>query len=877
MNILKTQVLNGPNFWSNYRKKLIVLTLDLGRFEELPSNLLPGFNERLQQLIPSLFEHRCSIGTPGGLFERMKEGTWLGHIIEHVALELQTMTGMDCGFGRTYSTSKRGVYKVIFSYEIEKAGLYTAKAAVELIDCLANGNEYSHLPRIIKDLQDIYADEKLGPSTEALVNEAKKRGIPYIRNTDSSLITFGQGCNQKRIWATVTSQTNSLAVDIAADKELTKNLLDSQFLPVPKGKIIESIEELDEAINYLGFPLVIKPDNGNHSRGVLTHIYDRDKAIIGFNSARQISSRVIVEHFVAGEDYRLLVIDNKLVAAAKRTPAMVIGDGLHTIKHLVEIINDDPRRGDHHENILTKISIDNETLALIAEKKFSPVSILPACEQVYLKGAANLSSGGTAMDVTEQVHPENARLAERVARLIDLDICGIDIVAEDISKPITQENGAIIEVNAGPGFRMHLHPSSGQSRNVASAVIDMLYPHDNFNIPLVAVTGTNGKTTVVRLIAHLAQKARHHVGFATTEGIYINEHLNYSGDCSGPASARAVLSDTLVDFAVLECARGGIVRSGLGFDHCDISVITNVSGDHLGLGDIETLEDLARVKEVVARSTKKTGCAILNADDNLVYAMKDNLSCRIALFAMKETSRIREHYLKGGLTAYIEEEHIVIHQSDKKHVLVNIRELPLTYNATATCMIQNILPAALAGVLSHFPLEQIARDLKSFYPTPESLPGRMNVFDFNQCRLVLDYAHNEGAFLELEKYLEEIKSEHKVGIIGATGDRRDEDIQKLGFCAAGMFDEIIIRHDRNGRGRSNQELTDLLMQGIKTSKEHPRVSVISDEFEAVRHALRSSKPGTFILYTPDDVFQAIDFIKGIQNVTEKAQNENLLL
>lgn len=871
MNILKLQVLNGPNFWSNYRKKLIVLTLDLGHYEQLPTNLLGDFNLRLTQLIPSLAEHGCSYKTSGGFLKRLEEGTWLGHVIEHVALELQSLAGMDCGFGRTYGTDDEGVYQVIFSYEIADAGLYAARAAVALIERLASGGTYTNFDADIDALADLYAAERLGPSTQALVDEARQRGIAVAEFKDSSLISLGQGCHQKKIWAAVGAQTSSIAVDIASDKELTKNILEKSMIPVPKGITVDSAEELKNALDRLHFPVVIKPHNGNHGRGISTNVMSYEKALAGFELAQTVSSNVLVERHIKGDDYRFLVVNFRLVAVAKRTPALIVGTGLHTVEQLINKVNQDPQRGECHESNLTKIKVDDETLAILAENNLMLGSILDDGIILHLKGTANLSTGGTATDVTDKVHPDNVLMAERIARLINLDICGIDVVAESIQDSLVNGGGAVIEVNAGPGLRMHLHPSHGSKRNVAKPIIDMLYPEGNGSIPVVAVTGTNGKTTVVRLIAALAQKAKHHVGYATTEGVYSNGCLVYAGDCSGPASATAVLNDPLADFAVLECARGGILRSGLAFDHCDISVITNVTSDHLGLKGINTLEELAQVKAVVAFSTKKNGHAILNADDDLVYQLHEELQCQIALFARADNARIQKHCHDGGLACYVENSFIVVQQGSNKNYLVKITDIPLTFKGTATCMVQNILPAVLAGIISHFPVHHIIDALTQFEPTPEQLPGRMNLFQVKGHQVMLDYAHNEGAFIELHEFLTQSSYKRKVGIIGVAGDRRAEDLNKIGFLSAGMFDEIIIRHDKDGRGRTNDELTDFLMKGISTSAQKPQVHVISDEFDAVNYALHHTPADSFIFYTPEDVFKAINFLNHEKQVLKNTK------
>ena len=875
MKILNIQVLRGPNYWSNYRKKLIVLHLDLEEYEHLPTNILSGFNERLKELIPTLFDHRCSPGIKGGFFQRLEEGTWLGHVIEHIALELQSLAGMDCGFGRTYSTNKKGVYNVIFSYEIEEAGIYAAKAAVTIADCLANERKYQLLSNDLDELQRLFDEEQLGPSTGAIVKEAERRKIPFTRSKNSSLIILGQGVNQKKIWATVSSQTSSIGVDIAGDKEITKHILASSFIPVPRGLTLESLEDLEQALVQLSFPLVIKPLNGNHGRGITADINSKEKAILGFTLAQKISNKVLVEQFIQGNDYRFLVVNYKVVAVAKRTPAMVIGTGIHSIQQLIDETNSDPQRGMDHENVLTTIKIDEATLTILIEKNLSLHSILPKGSILYLKDTANLSSGGTATDVTDEVHPLNIILAERIARLINLDICGIDIIAEDVKTAINEKNGAVIEVNAGPGFRMHLYPTQGIARNVAAPVIDMLYPPGSSSkVPLIAVTGTNGKTTVVRLIAHLAKQVHQCVGFTTTDGIYIDGQLICPGDCSGPLSAAVVLCDPLVDFAVLECARGGILRSGLGFNECTISVITNITNDHLGLNEIDTLEELARVKAVVAHSTTKDGYAVLNAEDDLVYALKNDLSCNIALFSMQENSRINEHCHLGGLAAYIENDFIVIRKGNGKQFLAKISNIPLTHHGIAICMIKNILPAVLAGIISNLTIETIANALFSFKPSPENIPGRMNIFNFDDFQVIVDYAHNEGAYLELKNFVNKVKCKRKVGIIGATGNRRAEDIQLLGYHCAHIFDEIIIRHDKDGRGRTNQKLTELIMQGITSSKFNPKIKIISNEFEAVKYAMDNAIPDTLIFYSVDKVLEAVEYMK---NEEQKFKLNNVIM
>jgi cyanophycin synthetase len=863
MEILDIKVLRGPNYWSISRHFLIELKIDLKEYEDLPTNKLPSFNEKLKQLIPSLFNHFCSPGREGGFFERLDKGTWLGHVIEHIALELQWLAGMQCTFGSTRSAENKGIYFVVFAYEIEKAGIYAAKTAVNIVKSLAEKNNYPSLEKDLEKLKNVLAQEGLGISTTSIVEEARNRNIPFKRLNNQSLVMLGHGCNQKLICSTTSSETTNIGVDIAADKELTKQILSSAYIPTPRGYLLDSLQELDSIMEELGMPLVIKPKDSNHGKGVTTNIRSKEKALFAFTYAKKFSREIIIEKFIEGTDYRLLVVNYKLVAAAKRTPPFIIGNGILTIQELIDELNEDPNRGHDHEKILTTVKIDEVTESLLYEQNLRLDIILPTGKMVYLKSAANISSGGTCEDVTHLVHPHNKFLVERVARLMKLDICGIDVIIDDISTPMTEENGSIIEVNAGPGLRMHLAPGKGQKRNVAKPIVDMLYPENTSSrIPLVAVTGTNGKTTIVRLIAHFAKKAGFHVGMTTTEGVYIDKEEIIAGDCSGPYSAEMVLRDPLVNFAVLECARGGILRNGLGFDHCSIGIVSNISEDHLGLEDIYTLEQLAKVKSVVPESALPSGYAILNADDDLVYAMKDQLKSQYTLFSMNgQNPRIIEHTSGGGLAAYVENGFIIIHEGEDKKILMNIKDVPLSFAGASESMIKNILPAALAGILSGFTMDNIAEWLQDFYPNSENLPGRMNLFHFEDFHVLIDYAHNEGAFLELKKFFDQSKATKKIGIIAATGDRRDIDIQNVGYYAAEIFDEIIIRHDKDGRGRTNDQLTHLMKEGIKRSNKKVKVKIISDEFDAIQHVMENAEKGSLIMYFPEKVTRAIKFIK----------------
>ncbi|MBK7762167.1 MAG: cyanophycin synthetase [Bacteroidetes bacterium] len=868
MKILEIKVMKGPNYWSVKRHKLIVMLLDLEDLEEKPTNLIPGFLDRIKNMFPSMISHRCSEGVEGGFFQRVEEGTWMGHVIEHIALELQTLAGMETGFGRTRGASHKGVYHVVFSYVEEEVGVQTAKAAVEIAERLIQGNDFD-VESFIQELRVIREKVRLGPSTGSIVTEAINRNIPWIRLNRNSLVQLGYGINQRRIQATVASTTSNIAVEIACDKEDTKNLLEAAQVPVPSGRIIHDEEELQAAIKRIGYPIVLKPINGNHGRGATTDIKDWDSAVLALEIAKKHSRSIICEKFITGHDFRLLVINYKFICAAKRTPACVTGDGKSTLRELIDKVNADPRRGFGHEKVLTQIKVDAVTEKILLDKELTLESVIPNKEILHLKPTANLSTGGTSTDVTDYVHPNNIFLAERIARIIGLDICGIDIMASDLSTPLEENGGAILEVNAAPGFRMHIDPSEGLARNVAEPVIDMLYPPGtSARIPIIAVSGTNGKTTTTRLTAHLVKSMGHKVGFTTSDGVYIQNLMMMKGDCTGPVSAEFVLKDPTVDFAVLECARGGILRAGLGFHKCDIGIVTNISADHLGLGGIDTVEQLARVKAVVAQSVDPNGYAILNADDNLVYGMREGLSCNIAFFSMDPKSkRIKEHCDKNGIAAVYDEKSdmIYIQKGAWKIQIEHAHQIPLTQSGRALFNVMNIMPAILAGYLRGFSVVDIKQALNTFIPSPAQTPGRMNLFQFKNFQVLADYAHNPAGFNVLKSYVNKVESVHKIGIIAGTGDRRDEDIRELGQLAASMFDEIIIRQDKHLRGRTVENIVDLLKQGIALEKKDIKVHVILKELEAIDHAVKNAPKDSFIVICSDVITDALAYIQKLKN------------
>ncbi|WP_407430030.1 cyanophycin synthetase [Arcticibacter sp.] len=863
MKIQSIQALKGPNIWSIRRKKLIQMRLDLEDLEHRPSNTLPGFRERIEQLLPSLYEHRCSEGHKGGFFERVEKGTWMGHIIEHISLEIQTLAGMFAGFGRTRSTNTPGVYNVVFSYVEEQVGVYAAKAAVKIAEALIDGTAYD-LEKDIMTMRKLRDDVRFGPSTGSIIEEAIARDIPYLRLNSGSLIQLGHGKNQIRLRATITDRTSNIAVDIAGNKEETKRILNEQAIPVAQGMTITTREGLQKAVAGLDFPLVFKPLNGNHGRGATINVTNMSDAEAAFEYARTISPKVIAERFIQGHDFRILVIDYKMVAAAMRKPAHVIGDGLSTVRHLIEKENSDPRRGYGHENVLTEISVDHDTESLLRKRGYTLDSIPTHGEVVYLKSTANLSTGGTSVDVTDLVHPLNVFMCERIAKVVGLDICGIDIMAANLSEPLKQTGGVVLEVNAAPGFRMHLSPSEGKPRNVAAPVLDMLYPAGKSSrIPIIAVTGTNGKTTTTRLISHIIKNNGYRVGYTTSDGIYIHDSLLKEGDTTGPASAAFVLQDPTVEFAVLETARGGILRAGLGFDSCDIAVLTNIQEDHLGISDINTLSDLQRVKSVLIESVKNDGWAILNADDEhcLKIGRKTN-HCHVAYFSTEaENEAIITHCHKGGTAAFVEKGFITIRKGGWKIPLVRVDNIPVTYGGTVMFMVQNAMAAGLAAYSWGFKVSDIRSAMESFLPSVEHTPGRMNLFDFQTYKILVDYAHNPDGLLGIKPFILSSPASIRTGVISGTGDRRDDDIRKMGRLAAEIFDKIVVCQERYLRGRTANEIARLLVEGVREISPDKPVTVLQSSDEVWAFITDSPRVGeliTIISNTVENAYQKVN-------------------
>ena len=874
MRILKIQTLRGPNYWSIRRHKLIVMRLDLENLAETPSNEIPGFYEGLVEALPSLENHYCSPGCHGGFLMRVREGTMMGHIVEHVALELQDLALMHTGFGRTRETATPGVYQVVFEYLNEEAGRYAGRAAVRLCQSIVDRGRYpkAELEQDIQDLKDLWRDAALGPSTEGIVQEAEKRGIPWMQLEARFLIQLGYGVNQKRMQATMTDNTSVLGVELACDKEATKRILASGGVPVPKGTTINFLDDLEEAIeNVGGYPIVIKPLDGNHGRGITIDIRTREEAETAYDAARQVSRAVIVERYYVGRDHRVLVVNGKLVAVAERVPAHVVGNGRSTIFELIEETNLDPNRGDGHDNVLTKIELDRTSYQLMERQGHTLDSVLPKDEICYLRATANLSTGGIAVDRTDEIHPENVWLAQRVVKMIGLDIAGLDIVTPDISRPLREVDGVIVEVNAAPGFRMHIAPSVGIPRNVVGAVMDMLFPNEqSSHIPILSVTGTNGKTTTTRLLAYIFKQTNKVVGYTTTDGTYIGEYLVEAGDNTGPQSAQLILQDPTVEVAVLETARGGLLRSGLAFEAANVGVVLNVSADHLGIGDIETIEQLAHLKSVVAEAVFPDGYAVLNADDPRVAAIAEKTKANIAYFTMNPDSElVRNHIQKGGVAAVYENGYLSILKGDWTHRIERSENIPLTMGGRAPFMIANALAASLAAFVENVSIDQIRAGLNTFRASVSQTPGRMNLFNLGNYHALVDYAHNPASYEALGAFVRNWTTGQRIGVIGGPGDRRDQDFVMLGTLAAEIFDYIVVKEDDDTRGRPRGSAAELITQGIKQVNANCHYETILNETEAINKALDIAPDNSLVVILPESVNRAINLIKGRGLVKEE--------
>jgi cyanophycin synthetase len=859
MKILKVQTLRGPNQWHIQRHQLIVIRLDLETSAQTPPKSIPNFYANLIKILPDLENNNVFT-----FLKSMENGT-MADVVQHLALELQRMAGMPVSFGANKPTADLGVYQVAFEYQFEKDGRYAARAAVRLCQSLIDTGTYPtfEFQQDLRDLAELKLESQLGPSTESIIAEASARDIPWMNINSRAMIQLGYGIYQKRLQATLSNYTGILGVELACDKEATKGILRASGIPVPRGTVIKSIKYLEEAIAGVGgFPIVIKPLNGNHGRGIGIDLQSMLAAEDAFEIAQQVSEDVIVERFHQGRDHRVLVINGKVVAVAERIPAHIYGDGRSTIAELIEITNSDPLRGDGHDNVLTKIILDRTSLDILQRQNYTLETVLESGKICYLRATANLSTGGIAVDRTDDIHPENIWLAQRAARIIGLDIAGIDVVTSDISQPLRVTDSVIVEVNAAPGFRMHTAPSIGTPRNVAEPVISMLFPAGSpSRIPIIAITGTNGKTTTTRLTAHIFKQTQKVIGYTTTDGIYIGEWLVEKGDTTGPASAQMILRDPTVEIAVLETARGGILRSGLGFDSCDVAVVINVQADHLGIGDINTIEELAQLKSVVPASVFPSGYVVLNAEDELVSAMASKVKAQVAYFSLDPEHPIfKAHVDQGGLGAVYENGYLSIIRGDWTLRIEEAVNMPITLGGKARFMIQNALAASLAAFAQGVKIEQIRAGLTSFVASADQTPGRMNLFNLGNFHVLLDYAHNPAGYKAIADFINTWKGD-RIGVVGAPGDRRDADIEELGQLAVTMFNRIIIKEDGDRRGREPNAVAALMQKGIIAANPNLNHEIILDEVTAIETALNQATTGSLVVIFPEKVESIIKLIE----------------
>jgi cyanophycin synthetase len=871
--IAETRVYRGPNIWSY--DPAIHLVVELGVLEDWPTNTLPGFTEHLLQLLPGLREHSCSRGRRGGFVERLDEGTWLGHVTEHVALQLQQEVGQDMRRGKTRQVKGlRGHYNVIYGYVDEQVGLAAGRLAARIVNHLVETDPDFNFEHELERFIVRAERTAFGPSTQAILDEAMSRDIPWIRLNEHSLVQLGQGVHQKRVRATMTSQTSGIAVDVASDKALTTRLLAAAGLPVPRSEAVRAADQAVGAADRIGYPVVCKPLDGNHGRGVCLDLRSADDVLEAFPIAKGQSRRgvVLVESHITGTDYRCLVIDGRIQAVAERVPASVTGDSTHTVAELVDLTNADPRRGVGHEKVLTRIAVDDAAAELVRQQGFALDDIPPAGTEVKLALTGNMSTGGVAIDRTLEAHPENIEVAEEAARVIGLDIAGIDFICPDITEPVRETGGAICEVNAAPGFRMHTHPTIGDPQFISKPVVDMLFPPGAASrIPIVAVTGTNGKTTTARMIAHIFKGMGRKVGMTSTDGVVIDERLLIRADASGPKSARMVLQNPRVDFAVFEVARGGILREGLGYERNDVAVVLNVQPDHLGLRGIETLEQLADVKAVLVEAVPRNGHAVLNADDPLVRAMRRRCSGDVVFFSMEgpdteQYDLIDIHCRRGGKAVMLRSsergEMMVVRHGRREMQLAWTHLLPATFGGRARMNVQNCLAAAAAAFAAGAPLHDIRQGLRTFATTYYLSPGRLNNLEVAGVNVIVDYCHNAPGMRMLGDFVDrvgdglaqvnELAKLSRIGVVATAGDRREDDMRELGLVAADHFDVVVVREDQALRRRERGYVADRVAEGVRAGMARgarcKQVEIVLDEISAVRHAMaRANKSDLVVL------------------------------
>jgi len=842
MKILSLRSIHGPNVY--HQLPVLVMRLALLQWTNVASNEIPGFNERLGNLFPGMLQHTCSLGYAGGFFERLQKGTYAAHIIEHIALELSQLAGIEVTYGKSRYAGQEGIYDVITRFTNEEGMRECLRSAVDVMRCVLE-NKDCDVAATVENIKRIVERSRLGISTEAIVSAAQRRDIPVRRIGQESLFQLGYGSKQKRIQSAITDNTSLIASDIAQDKSLTKEILHDAYVPVPRGVVIRDEEELEDIVSSWPGPYALKPLDGHHGEGVSLNLRTLEELKNALNYARKYSGQFIVEEMRHGKDYRILVINGQFAAAAERIPPTIVGDGVSTIAEAIKKLNEDPLRGEGHDSYLSQVVIDDILVDYLKQQELTLESVPAAGQAVRLRGNANLSSGGTAQDVLKQVHPEVRILCERIARLIGLDICGIDIVAEDISKPVDPEKFSVIEVNTGPGLRMHLLEKSGDE-DVGDKIVKMLYPTNDSRIPVISVTGTNGKTTVVRLISKIiATQGKHRVGMTSTEGVWIGDERILPGDCSGPASAELLLGDPAVDCAVLELARGGLLRGGLAYDWSDVGVITNIRADHIGQDGIENVDDLIWIKSLVAERVKENGVIVLNADDENCVDIKERprvqrLPRSIYFYSTNPNNpALVSHISQGGTGLWLEHGWLVLAHKGDVQTLIPASDIPITMSGKATFQVSNVLASIGAALGAGVELRHILRALKEFEPSTAN-PGRMNIYKVGRGHVILDYGHNEDAIINVGRFLQQWRNVSKTLVIGLPGDRSTELILSTGRMIPQYFDRAVLRDDSDLRGRKPNEVPELLST-VFAERNFPCQTILKEE-EAVHFTLSRLKP-----------------------------------
>lgn len=799
-------------------------------------------------------------------FERLVRGTWAGHVVEHVAIELQCLSGHEVAFGKTFSTEEIGIYNIVYRYVDEATGLKAGEMAVELVEKIFEG-QVSTVDPLLKELKTIAEFGLLGPSTQSIVNEAISRGIPYIRLNDENYVQLGQGKYQRKIQATIMDNTSILGVEIADDKERTKKILSSMGIPVPEGASVNNYEEALLVVEAIGYPVVVKPLKGNHGRGVTVNINNSDELFVAFQMANNIYDRCLIEKYIKGSDFRILVIDGKFIAAAHREPAFVVGNGQDTIQQLIDAINRDPERGIGHEKNLTRITIDSSTERLLEINQLTLNSIPAEGQKIYVKFAANLSEGGTAEDVTDTVHPINKLMAERIARLIGLNVMGIDVIAQSLEIPLEKGASGVVEVNAAPGFRMHLNPTKGKPRNIAAQVVDMLFPPGvNHSVPICAITGTNGKTTTARLIAHVLKVNGQIVGMTSTDAVYIDNLPILTGDYSGPEGTQIVMMDSSIAMAVLEVARGGILRRGLAFAECDVGILLNISQDHLGEGGIDTLDQLARLKSTVTEAVKQSGYAVFNADDPLVLSCVKKTKGQPILFSKDwQNPALKANFDQGYLIVTIKDDQIIVQNKEGTSSIASVQTIPITFNGTAGFNVENVLAAVGALIGLGYRPDQIRAGLLSFTPSIDQSPGRMNMFDMGDFTVIIDYSHNIGALKATGDFIKAGLTGKLIRMASGVGSRKTDDIREFGVVLSKYSDYVVVC-DPDPRTRQVGETAQIIKQGLlKGGMPEDRITLIMDEKEATSVTLNKAEPGDLVVLQADNIPEVIKSVLAFKN------------